>query len=102
MQLSHGAYLALATATGLAGCAKPAPISVQRAMAECTYRARSAVKPDVTVGLGVGTGGYGTHVTGGVGIGVSGDYLRGADPYEVYEKCVVAKSGVKPTQPLKL
>ncbi|MFK5997881.1 MAG: hypothetical protein QM492_07205 [Rhodobacterales bacterium] len=102
MQLAHGAYLALATATGLAACSKPAPMTVDRAMAECTLRAHSAVKPDVSVGLGVGTGGYGTRVTGGIGIAVSGDYLRGSDPYKVYEDCVVAKSGVKPTQPLKL
>ncbi len=102
MQFADGAYLALMAVTGLVACTKALPVSVERAMAECTLRARSAVKPDISVGLGIGTGGYGTHVTGGINVGLSADYLKGTDPNDVYEKCVVAKSGVKPTQPLKL
>jgi hypothetical protein len=84
---------------GLSACGDPKPISVERAMAICTEQARSATKPDVKVGVGVGTSG---KVSGGIGIELSGDYLRGTDPYEVYETCVVAKSGEKPTEPLKL
>lgn len=91
----------LATALTLSACAKPSPITVERAMAQCTERARAAVKPDVHVGVGIGIG---RRVRTGVGIGVelSSDYLKGTPPEEVYETCVVAKSGEKPTEPLKL
>ena len=103
MQLSQAAYLALASATGLAACADPKPVSVDQAMAQCTERARAALKPEIAVGVGIGTGGhYGTRVHGGIGIELSPDYLKGTPPEEVYETCVVAKSGVKPTEPLQL
>lgn len=101
MRISHVTYLVLASVTGLTACADPQPVSVEQAMAECSYRARSAVKPDVRVGIGVGTGTR-TRVHGGIGIGLSADYLKGRDPAEVYETCVVAKSGEKPTEPLRL
>jgi hypothetical protein len=98
-----GAYLALTHALALWACAEQIPVSVEEGMAECTYRARSAIKPDVRVGVGVGTGGYhGGGVFGGIGIEMSGDYLKGRSPNEVYETCVVDRSGEKPTQPLKL
>jgi hypothetical protein len=90
--------ISMIAVTGLTACADPKPISVERAMAQCTQKARSAIKPDVSIGVGIGTGG----VSGGIGIGLSGDYLKGTPPEEVYETCVVAKSGVKPTQPLTL
>jgi hypothetical protein len=85
----------------LSACAKPEPITVERAMAQCTERARAAVKPEVSVGIGIGIG---RRVRTGVGIGVelSSDYLKGTPPEDVYETCVVAKSGEKPTEPLKL
>ena len=103
MQLSHTTYLVLASVMSLSACTDPKPVSVEEAMAECTYRARSAIKPDVRVGVGVGTGGYyGNRVHGGIGIELSGDYLKGRSPNEVYETCVVDRSGEKPTQPLKL
>ncbi len=93
--------IGVAATVGLTACTKPEPITVDRAMAICTDRARSAVKPDVNVGVGVGIG---KRVRTGVGIGIelSSDYLKGRDPNEVYEECVVAKSGEKPTQPLTL
>ncbi|MBL4751340.1 MAG: hypothetical protein JKX71_12300 [Amylibacter sp.] len=101
MQLSHTAYLVLASVSGLSACTAPKPVSVEQAMAQCTERARSAVKPDVSVGVGIGIG---RRVRTGVGIGIelSSDYLKGTPPEEVYETCVVAKSGEKPTEPLKL
>ncbi len=93
--------IVLTGALALSACAKPEPISVERAMAQCTERARAAVKPDVSVGVGIGIG---RKVRTGVGIGIelSSDYLKGTPPEEVYETCVVAKSGEKPTEPLKL
>lgn len=81
----------------IAAACSPKPISVERAMAQCKDRALSATKPDIHIGVGVGGGG---KVSGGIGVGLSGDYLRGRDPHEVYETCVMAKSGQKPTQPL--
>lgn len=102
MQLSHVTYLALATVTGLTACsADPEPISVERAMALCTERARSAVKPDVYVGVGIGIGRR-VHTGVGLGVELSSDYLKGTSPEEVYETCVVAKSGEKPPEPLQL
>jgi hypothetical protein len=92
----------LGATMGLSACADPKPISVEQAMAVCTERARSAIRPDVSVGIGVGTGGHGTRVRTGIGIGMSSDYLKGTDPNEVYETCVVARSGEKPTEPLRL
>ena len=91
--------VSMAAITGLTACTDPKPISVERAMAQCTQKARSTIKPDVSVGIGIGTDG---DVFGGIGIGVSGDYLKGTPPEEVYETCVIAKSGEKPTQPLNL
>jgi hypothetical protein len=82
---------------GLAACA-PAPISVQRAMAQCSDRARQAVAPSGRIVVGVGSGG----VRGGVSIGVTEDFLRGRDPVEVYNQCVLARSGQNPTRPLVL
>jgi len=88
-------------AFGLTACTDPKPVSVEQAMAQCTERARAAVKPDVSVGVGIGVG-HKVRTGVGIGIGMSTDYLKGTDPYEVYETCVVAKSGVKPTAPLEL
>jgi len=91
--------LVLAVALGLSACADPKPMSVERAMAQCTEQARAATKPQVTVGVGTGRGG---RVAGGIGVEISADYLNRRDPNEIYETCVVAKSGEKPTKPLKL
>ena len=99
--MMRGIVISAIAATGLAACTKPEPITVEQAMAQCTERAHAAVKPDVSVGVGVGVG-HKVRTGVGIGIGVSTDYLKGTDPNEVYETCVVAKSGVKPTAPLKL
>jgi len=93
--------LSAISAASLTACSDPKPISVEQAMAQCTERARAAVKPDVSVGVGIGIG-HKVRTGVGIGIGMSSDYLKGTDPNEVYETCVVAKSGVKPTAPLEL
>ena len=41
-------------------------------------------------------------VSTGVSIGISSDFLRGRDPYEVYEECVFRKTGQAPIRPLEL
>jgi len=91
--------VAVAAMMGVSACADTKPISVERAMALCKERAYKALKPDVRVGVGIGGGG---HVRTGVGITLSSDYIQGRDPEEIYETCVVAKSGEEPTQPLEL
>lgn len=89
--------LSLIAITGLSACAKPKPISVEQAMAQCTEKAAKSVKPNINVDVGIGVG---HRVRTGVGIGIelTPDYLLGRDPHEVYETCVVAKSGEKPTK----
>ena len=83
----------------IAACTPRRPIPVEVAMAECTERARAAIKPSGSVGIGVNSSG---KVSTGLSIGLSSDFLTGRDPNEVYATCVVKKSGVQPTKPLTL
>jgi len=50
------------------------------------------------VAVGVGSGGISSKVE----LGVSSDYLKGRDPYVVYDDCVRQKTGQGPVQPLVL
>ena len=79
----------------LAACA---PISPERAADECEERARAATGPTGMIGIGIGSEGPSTKLE----IGVSADYLTGADPYEVYDRCVRQKTGQGPIRPLVL
>ncbi len=81
-----------------AGCGPQEPLSVERAMAICAEEARRATSPTGSVMIGVGSGG---DVSAGVVVGVTPDYLVGRDPEEVYDNCVVARSGEAPTKPLE-
>jgi len=86
----------------LAICAIPAacgPMSPERAADFCEDRARAAAGPTGSVHIGVNSGG---NVHTGVAIGVSTDFLRGADPFVVYEDCVRQKTGQGPIRPLVL
>ncbi len=79
----------------LAACeTKPVPVEV--AMEQCKKRAASAASPTGTVKVGVDSKG---NVSSGLIIELSTDYIAGKEPAEVYERCVVQKSGDKPTQP---
>ena len=80
----------------LASCG---PMSPERAADECQERARDAAGPRGELGIGVNSGG---KVTPHVEIGITSDYLRGADPYQVYEDCVRQKTGQGPIRPLEL
>lgn len=80
-----------------AACA-PVPMSMERAEAQCADRARKAAAPTGSVGITVGSGGVDTRVA----IGVSGDYLAGRDPQEVYRQCVLRYTGQEPLRPLVL
>ncbi len=79
----------------LAACG---PMSPERAADVCEDRARAALGPTGTVGIGVGSGGTSSSIE----IGVTSDYIRGRDPYIVYEECVRQKTGQGPIRPLVL
>ena len=74
-------------------------MSPERAADFCEDRARATAGPTVGVHIGVGSGG---KVHTGVAIGVSTDFLIGADPQVVYEDCVRQKTGEGPIRPLVL
>ena len=75
----------------LAACG---PMSVQEAERQCFDRARLAQQPRGTVALGMNSSG---KATGGLEVAISSDYLTGRDPSQVYDSCVMNKSGQMPT-----
>lgn len=92
-----GLSLALAL-LGLAACA-PAPVQIPVEQAErvCMVEALDARAPRTQVGLGVGSGGY----RGGfVSVDLSSDQILGRDPSQVFDRCVLNRSGRMPTRPL--
>lgn len=82
----------------LAACT-PVPISPERAAAICEAQARAAQGPTgrVSIGTNSNTGPF-TNAE----IGISGDYLAGRDPVEVYTQCVIARTGAGPIRPPRL
>lgn len=76
-----------------------APMSPERAADVCEERARAAAGPTGEVGIGISSGG---DVSPRIKIGVTSDFLRGRDPYLVYENCVREKTGQGPIRPLDL
>ncbi len=86
----------LLAALGLSACG---PMSPERAADLCEDRARAATGPTGEIGVGVSNQGGGF---GRVEIGVTSDYIRGRDPYVVYEECVRQKTGQGPIRPLNL
>ena len=83
--------------TTLTACQPPEPPTIEEVMVQCGERARKAASPDVNMGISVNSRG---RVSTGIGIRVSGDQLAGRDPNEVYESCVVARTGQLPPEPL--
>ncbi len=80
---------------GLAACG---PVSVENAESQCFERARLAESPRGRVAVGVGTGGLKSDVE----VEITSDFIQGRDPSQVYETCVVQKSGQLPRVPLYL
>lgn len=80
----------------LAACG---PMSPERAADLCEDRARAAAGPTGEIGIGINNRG---ETRGSVEIGVTSDYIRGRDPYIVYEECVRQKTGQGPIRPLEL
>lgn len=75
------------------------PPTPEEAAQRCEQRAQAAQAPNVggTVGVNSQTG---TSV--GLSIGLSADLLRGRDPLEVYETCVIDLTGEPPIRPARL
>ena len=80
----------------LAGCTPPTP---EQAAQRCEERARAAQAPEVGVTIGASSN-DGPFASGT--ISVSSDLLRGRDPLEVYETCVIRLTGQPPVRPPRL
>ncbi|MDB5660219.1 MAG: hypothetical protein JWS10_2834 [Cypionkella sp.] len=72
------------------------PIPRAQAERECLQRARLAEHPRGELGVGLGSGGR-RDVFGEITF--SNDYLQGKDPSQVYQNCVVQRSGEMPSRP---
>ena len=75
------------------------PITPERAADQCEERARAAQGPEVglTVGANSNTGPF-----AGASIGISLDAIRGRDPIDVYQDCVLNLTGEPPIRPVRL
>lgn len=73
--------------------------SPEQAARICEERARAATGPTGSIGIGINNKG---KAVGNASIGVTSDYLKGRDPYQVYDSCVRQKSGQGPIRPLIL
>jgi hypothetical protein len=77
----------------LAACG---PVSVQQAERECLPKARLAQQPRGEVGIGIDSNG---RVGSNVEVTVTSDFLLGRDPNQVFETCVIQRSGELPSRP---
>lgn len=85
----------LTLAAGIAACG---PISPERAADQCEERARDALGPTGEARIGTGTNGTSVGLT----IGITSDFIKGRDPQDVYQSCVLQKTGQAPIRPLSL
>jgi hypothetical protein len=79
----------------LAACG---PISVELAEKQCMERARLAAGPRGEIAIGAGSNGPVTAYR----LEINSDFLTGRDPSQVFDTCVVSKSGELPRTPLYL
>jgi hypothetical protein len=77
----------------LAACG---PVSVQQAERECLPKARLAQQPRGEVAVGVNSDG---RIGSRAEVTVSSDFLLGRDPNQVFETCVIQRSGELPSRP---
>ncbi|NKX44093.1 hypothetical protein [Roseicyclus persicicus] len=94
----RAALLLLLALSPLALAACGGTVSPERAYEECSERARLAVRPRGTVGLGVGSGGP----VGSLDVTITSDFIAGRDPNLVYDSCFRNLTGAGPTRPLIL
>ena len=77
----------------LAGCG---PVPVAQAERMCLDEALLAERPRGTIAAGMSSTG---RPVGGIALQVSSDYLLGRDPEQVWQSCVMNRSGQLPTRP---
>ncbi len=77
------------------GCTPP-PVDPERVAQQCEERARAAQGPtgSMTIGMNSRSG-----PSVGAAIGVTGDFLAGRDPMQVYFDCVMQRTGQPPIRP---
>lgn len=95
VRAAHMAGFGLIALIGACG-----PVPVAQAERSCLRDARLAQAPRGDVSLGVGIGSGGVSPMGRVSVEMSSDYLMGRDPAEVFDRCVMKRSGQRPTRPL--
>ena len=94
----HHLLIVLSGLAALAACTS-VPISPERAADLCEAQARAAQGPTGRIAVGVNSNsGPFTNAE----IGISGDYLAGRDPVDVYTQCVIARTGTGPIRPPRL
>ena len=93
MRLRLGMFLTLPVLTVLGACA---PVPVEQAERTCLRDAELAQRPRGAVAIGGGSGG----AFGRVEVELSDDYLMRRDPSDVFNRCVVNRSGQMPTRAL--
>lgn len=86
---------ALGLAAVLAGCAQQ-QIPLEEAEAVCARRALGPGPSNSAVSFGVG----GVVDNVGLGVSMSPNYYDNRDPAEIYQSCVIQKSGQRPRRPL--
>ena len=82
----------------VAACS-PVPLSPERAADICEAQARAAQGPTGRIAIGTNSN---TGQFTNAEIGISGDYLAGRDPVDVYTQCVIARTGTGPIRPSRL
>lgn len=82
----------------LAGCG---PVPVAQAEAACLHDAELAQRPRGEVAVGIGTDSDGNlRSIGRLEVNISSDYIAGRDPSDVFNRCVLRRSGEMPTRAL--
>lgn len=89
-----------AAAVVLAGLAACGPVPVHQAERDCLEDARAATGPRGEIAVGVGSNGRTVRPVGSVELSISSDYVMGRDPSDVFNRCVMRRSGQMPTRPL--
>jgi hypothetical protein len=97
-RMTRGALLMVPAALVLAAC-EPVPVDPERAAQLCEERAQAAQGPTGSVTIGASSE---DGLFSGAEIGLSGDFLTGRDPQEVYRECVIARTGALPIRPPRL
>lgn len=82
---------------GLAACG---PVPVDRAEQICLDDARLAAAPRGEIALGTSSGSRGSGIVGQFEMEISTDYIRQRDPSDVFNRCVLRKSGQLPSRVL--